>query len=96
LTAAGSDLPRALKFLLTFPFPVGKTTEFVKSDYANLGLHLDISLNDNLCGLNIPGLCALINALSPQKQALTPATSTTTKSATSTPLQLSSLPGLGG
>ena len=62
LTAAGSDLPNALKFLLTFPFPVGKATEFLKSDYANLGLHLDLSLNDNLCGLNIHALCDLINA----------------------------------
>jgi phospholipid/cholesterol/gamma-HCH transport system substrate-binding protein len=73
LTAAGQNLPRALKYLLTFPFPVGKATEFLRSDYANLALHLDMDLNDNLCGLGVKGLCDLINALVPQK----PITSTT-------------------
>ncbi|MDP9091679.1 MAG: MCE family protein [Actinomycetota bacterium] len=94
LTAAGSDLPNALGFLLTFPFPVGKTTQFVKSDYANLSLHLDISLNDNLCGLNVPGLCAIVNALSPQKTpAAASSSAAKTQSSTATPVLL---PGLGG
>jgi phospholipid/cholesterol/gamma-HCH transport system substrate-binding protein len=98
LTAAGSDLPNALGFLLTFPFPVGKATQFVKSDYANLSLHLDVNLNDNLCGLGVPGLCALINALLPQKVPGAAASSSSktpakTQSATAAPLVL---PGLGG
>jgi phospholipid/cholesterol/gamma-HCH transport system substrate-binding protein len=95
LAAAGSDFPKALQILLTFPFPLGKATEFLRTDYANLGLHLNFSLNDNLCGLNIPGLCDLINALSPQKTTAIPDASTqhTTKAATSQPI---SLPGVDG
>ena len=110
LTAAGSDLPKALNFLLTFPFPVPKATEFLRTDYANLALHLDLDLNDNLCGLNIKGLCDLINALVPQKpitgtnppgtsssKSSTKSTkSATTNSVAATPLPLSALPGLGG
>ena len=106
LTAAGSDLPRALNFLLTFPFPVPKATEFLKTDYANLALHLDLDLNDNLCGLNIPGLCDLINALIPQKPVKNPTPPGTSKTSAKTaaktntvavtPLPLSALPGMGG
>jgi phospholipid/cholesterol/gamma-HCH transport system substrate-binding protein len=107
LTAAGSDLPRALKFLLTFPFPVGKTTEFVKSDYANLGLHLDLSLQDNVCGLNIQALCDLVTVLSGGKvtkpltnSTKTPASSSssaiTPQSSSVRPFDISALPGLGG
>jgi phospholipid/cholesterol/gamma-HCH transport system substrate-binding protein len=106
LTAAGSNLPKALNFLLTFPFPVPKATEFLKTDYANLALHLDVDLNDNLCGLNVPGLCDLINSLLPQKPVKAGATSSksssktantaATNSAAVTPLPLSALPGLGG
>ncbi|MDT4936788.1 MAG: phospholipid/cholesterol/gamma-HCH transport system substrate-binding protein [Pseudonocardiales bacterium] len=96
LTAVGSDFPKALQILLTFPFPLGKATEFLRSDYANLGLHLNIALSDNLCGLNIPGLCQLITALSPPtfKSAGTAATTPTkTSSAAATPILL---PGVGG
>jgi phospholipid/cholesterol/gamma-HCH transport system substrate-binding protein len=95
LTAAGDNFPKALKQLLTFPFPLGKTTDFIRGDYANLALHLDIELNTNLCGLNIPALCSLINALSPGGTPGKKSTSstTTTNAATSTPLVL---PGLGG
>ena len=93
LTLAGNSLPTALKFLLTFPFPVGKATTALKGDYANLGLHLDISLNDNLCGLQVPGLCNLINSLLPTKP---PKAAATTQSAQSSALNLSTLPGLGG
>lgn len=103
LTAAGSDLPKALKFLLTFPFPVGKTTEFVKSDYANLGLHLDISLPDNVCGVAPQALCDLVTLLSGGK-VTKPLTTSSTKLSSATPqsnttanaFDITSLPGLGG
>jgi phospholipid/cholesterol/gamma-HCH transport system substrate-binding protein len=65
LTAAGDDLPMALQLMLTFPFPLGPTTKFIRGDYANLGLHLDIELNTNICGLNLQPLCDLINKLIP-------------------------------
>jgi phospholipid/cholesterol/gamma-HCH transport system substrate-binding protein len=95
LTATGQDFPKALQILLTFPFPLGKATEFLRTDYANLGLHLNMSLNDNLCGLNLPGLCDLIKALSPPpaKQAAKTAKPAAPKSDTVTPIQL---PGVGG
>ncbi|MDP9115932.1 MAG: MCE family protein [Actinomycetota bacterium] len=92
LTAAGDNLPKALNILLTFPFPIGTTNTFVKGDYANLAVHLDLNLSDNLCGLNIPALCTLVNSLSPAPAKAT-TKSATTKSATTTPLLL---PGLGG
>ena len=104
LTAAGSDLPNALKFLLTFPFPVGKATDFLKGDYANLGLHLDLSLTDNLCGLDIQSLCDLVTALSGgkvtkptgAKTAAPSSSSGTPQSSAVSPLGIPSLPGLGG
>jgi hypothetical protein len=52
LSAAGSDLPKALQIAGTFPFPLGKTLEAVKGDYANLHLLLDLSLTNELCGIN--------------------------------------------
>ena len=95
LAEAGSDFPKALQILLTFPFPLGKATEFLRTDYANLGLHLNFSLNDNLCGLNIPGLCELIKALAPQKTTAIPDSSAqhATNAATSQPI---TLPGVDG
>lgn len=94
LTAAGQDLPKALNMMLTFPFPVDKATQFIKGDYANLALHLDISLNDNLCGLNIQALCDLIGTLAPTKpQAAAPHS---TRSVDSALVPLSAMPGLGG
>jgi phospholipid/cholesterol/gamma-HCH transport system substrate-binding protein len=94
LTATGSDFPKALQILLTFPFPLGKATDFLRTDYANLGLHLNMSLNDNLCGLNLPGLCDLIKALSPPpaKTAAAPKTASA-NTANAVPIQL---PGVGG
>ena len=102
LTAAGSDFPKALQIMLTFPFPLGKATDFLRTDYANLSLHVNMALNDNLCGLNVPALCSLINALSPTSGSVNPSppgtgsstkSGTTTKSASVTPI---SLPGVGG
>lgn len=58
LTAAGSDLPNALTVALTFPFRLGTSNKFVKGDYANLHLYLDLNLADSLCGLN-RSLCGL-------------------------------------
>jgi phospholipid/cholesterol/gamma-HCH transport system substrate-binding protein len=97
LTAAGSDLPKALQIMLTFPFPLGKATEFLRTDYANLGLHLNFSLNDNLCGLGVKALCDLINALSPTTGSVVPTGSSSTKSAPKTATaQPISLPGVDG
>jgi phospholipid/cholesterol/gamma-HCH transport system substrate-binding protein len=51
LAAAGSDFPKSLRILGTFPFPLGLTREFVKGDYANLDAVFDLSLTDQLCGV---------------------------------------------
>jgi len=96
LTAAGSDLPNALKFMLTFPFPLDKTTNFIKSDYANLGLILDLNLSNNLCGLST-ALCGVSGALAPKTASTTKLTgsgATATNSATVQPLP--TIPGSGG
>jgi phospholipid/cholesterol/gamma-HCH transport system substrate-binding protein len=97
ITAAGNDFPKALQILLTFPFPLGKATEFLRSDYANLGLHLDLSLDDNLCGLNIPALCNLIHALNPASATggKAPASSSAKSTDAIMPKPVT-LPGLGG
>ena len=52
LSAAGANLPKALRIAGTFPFPLGKTLDAVKGDYANLHLLLDLNLTDELCGLS--------------------------------------------
>jgi phospholipid/cholesterol/gamma-HCH transport system substrate-binding protein len=54
LTAAGSNLPEALKIMGTFPFPLGTSREFVKGDYANLNAYINFDLSDTLCGLDNP------------------------------------------
>jgi phospholipid/cholesterol/gamma-HCH transport system substrate-binding protein len=51
LTAAGSGLPRSLKILGTFPFPLGTTRQIIKGDYANLDATVDFNLTSELCGL---------------------------------------------
>jgi virulence factor Mce family protein len=51
LAAAGSNLPNALKIMLTFPFPLGTTRTLVKGDYANLDAVLNLSAPEQLCGL---------------------------------------------
>ncbi|MGI8760678.1 MAG: MCE family protein [Jatrophihabitantaceae bacterium] len=83
LTAAGSNLPEALKIALTFPFPLGTTRNVVRGDYANLHLFLDISTNE-LCGLStnltkvLPTLCG---ALAPASAAQTKLSGTGTTQA---------------
>ena len=60
LAAAGSDLPKALRIAGTFPFPLGRSREFVKGDYANLAAILNLNLTDQLCGAlgnKLPVLC---------------------------------------
>lgn len=94
LTAAGNDLPEGLRILLTYPFPIGKTLEFVKGDYANLHLYLDMNLTNNLCGLN-PSLCGVgtTGASSPASPlASAPAA---TNSAGTQMLGLPTIPGAG-
>jgi phospholipid/cholesterol/gamma-HCH transport system substrate-binding protein len=99
LSAAGSDLPNALKILLTFPFPLDKTTDFVKGDYANLHLVLDLNLSDNLCGVlpELTNLCKTVTNLVPKSAKSTPVTSgTAPDTATSGSLNLPAIPGAGG
>ena len=52
LNEAGSALPKSLRILGTFPFPLGKSREFVKGDYANLAAYLNLDLSDTLCGID--------------------------------------------
>jgi phospholipid/cholesterol/gamma-HCH transport system substrate-binding protein len=100
LTASGSDLPAAFKILLTFPFPLGATKDFVKGDYANLNIFLDFTLGNELCGLNLPGLCP-VGKLLPKSGKATPlapsgSTGALTPAAASQPSALPIVPGAGG
>lgn len=56
LTAVGDDLPKSLRIIGTFPFPLGLTRQFVKGDYANLNAIFNLNVTDVLCGAI--GLCA--------------------------------------
>jgi phospholipid/cholesterol/gamma-HCH transport system substrate-binding protein len=102
LTATGSDLPKAFKILLTFPFPLGATKKFAKGDYANLNIFLDFNLGNELCGLNQPALCELGKTLLPasaKTKALTPSASTSALIPNTTSQQpdlLPVIPGAGG
>ena len=96
LTAAGSNLPKALKIAGTFPFPLGKSLEAVRGDYANLHLFLDLNLVNELCGI-IPfpkgtadPLCSVGSGLS---NTITPQVNTSVASDTVTE---PTLIGLGG
>jgi phospholipid/cholesterol/gamma-HCH transport system substrate-binding protein len=62
LTSAGSDFPKALKIIGTFPFPLGTTRELVRGDYANLFAYVNLDLGTLLCqGGQIPKpLCNLL------------------------------------
>jgi phospholipid/cholesterol/gamma-HCH transport system substrate-binding protein len=100
LTASGSDLPAAFKILLTFPFPLGATKDFVKGDYANLNIFLDLNLGNELCGLNLPGLCPASKVL-PKSAKATPltqsgSTGALTPAAASQQSSLPIVPGAGG
>ena len=69
LEASGSDLPKALKIAGTFPFPLGKSRDIIKGDYANLNMFLDLNLSNELCGIS-SALCNLL----PSSDAQTPLT----------------------
>ncbi len=70
LEASGADLPQALRIAGTFPFPLGKSRDIVKGDYANLHLFLDMNLSNELCGLS-KALCNIV----PSSQSPTALTS---------------------
>jgi phospholipid/cholesterol/gamma-HCH transport system substrate-binding protein len=75
LNGASADIPNALKIAGTFPFPLGKTLEFVKGDYANLNAFLNLNLSDQLCGVlpesTAPGLCTAATTLLPSSAGST-------------------------
>ena len=88
LTAAGSDLPNALRIAGTFPFPLGKSREFVKGDYANLSAVINLNLSDELCGVlgnQIKALCTglpLLGSSSKSSKALAGTHTASTQSMT--------------
>lgn len=57
LTQVGANLPKMLKIAGTFPFPIGVARQFVRGDYANLHLYINLNLRDELCGLKIIPNC---------------------------------------
>jgi phospholipid/cholesterol/gamma-HCH transport system substrate-binding protein len=50
LAATGSNFPKSLRILGTFPFPLGVTRQLIRGDYANLDAVINLSLTDQLCG----------------------------------------------
>lgn len=92
LTAASDDIPKALQIMLSFPFPLGATREFVKGDYANLNAVLNLNLSDQLCGLN-KSLCGLSKVLPSSSGGVAPSNTTTNSAGAS---QLPTLIGAGG
>jgi phospholipid/cholesterol/gamma-HCH transport system substrate-binding protein len=97
LAAAGSDLPHALRVAGTFPFPLGTTLQAVRGDYANLHLFLDLTLTNELCGIN-KALCLTSGAGGGLLNGLTSGTSAGTSKSTkpSSAVENPLLVGLGG
>jgi phospholipid/cholesterol/gamma-HCH transport system substrate-binding protein len=96
LSDAGTSLPKSFKLLLTYPFPVGKTLDFVRGDYANLNAFLDFNLNENLCGISAI-FCGLnLNSTSKSAKSSTSTPSTTQSGQSGAAQQLPAIPGLGG
>lgn len=82
LAETGSALPKSLKIIATFPFPLGNTRQLVKGDYANLDAVLNLDLSDQLCGL-LSITCGSATGAGASKQKLTttaPATTTANSS----------------
>lgn len=95
LADAGTNLPKSFKLLLTYPFPVGKTLEFVRGDYANLNVFLDFNLDENLCGIS--KLFCGLNLSGAGKSGTPPAAKSSSQSSQSGPAaQLPAIPGVGG
>ncbi|HEY2042104.1 MAG TPA: MCE family protein [Jatrophihabitans sp.] len=68
LTQAGSDLPKSLELLTTYPFP--KTSvDAVRGDYTNLQITADLNLSDLLN--NLLGKAPAGASSAPQKQSQT-------------------------
>ena len=95
LTAAGDNLPKALTVAGTFPFPLGKTLEAVKGDYANLHLLLNLNLTDELCGLSKITCVATGAAGGGGLGSLLPNTASASQESTNTVFEPTLL-GLGG
>lgn len=91
LTAAGSNLPKALRIAATFPFPVGASRNFIRGDYANLHLFLDMNLSNELCGLN-KSLCNI----TPSSQSAQPLTADSPADSAAEQMVRPALLGAGG
>jgi phospholipid/cholesterol/gamma-HCH transport system substrate-binding protein len=68
LQASGSDLVESLRIGGTFPFPLGRTLQAVRGDYANLALYLDLNLSNELCGLS-KQLCTVVGSTRPSSSS---------------------------
>ncbi|WP_375502961.1 MCE family protein [uncultured Jatrophihabitans sp.] len=82
LTASGANLPKALRIAGTFPFPLGRSREFVKGDYANLSAILNLNLTDQLCGAlgsQLPLLCTTKSPTLPTLPTVAGANSSSSK-----------------
>jgi phospholipid/cholesterol/gamma-HCH transport system substrate-binding protein len=78
LAQSGSDFPKALRILGTYPFPLGVSRQFVVGDYANLDAVLNLDLGAQLCGLT----SGLIGC--PSKSGASKTTSNSARTGTST------------
>ena len=83
LAASGSNFPKSLRILGTFPFPLGLTTTIIRGDYANLDAVLNLSLTDQLCGL-LPAPLGTVFCNLPGSTTKAPTTGTATTNSHST------------
>lgn len=96
LNAASAAIPNALKIAGTYPFPLGKTLEFVKGDYANLSLVLNMNLTDQLCGISGGPVCGLPKPAAAGATQLPTTGSAAADAALNRPLGGVFLPGASG
>ncbi|MBN9620978.1 MAG: MCE family protein [Actinobacteria bacterium] len=87
LAKTGSALPKSLKIIATFPFPLGNTRQIVKGDFANLDAVLNLNLSDQLCGLLDIG-CAAGPGASAKQKKLTGGTAPASAATSSSPSSL--------
>lgn len=74
LSRASGQLPEALKWLVTLPFPVMTTPNAIKGDYANLFATIDLSLPTLAKNFFAGGIFPSMQAGDPTTDPLTPVT----------------------